>query len=376
MTFTLDELSILCVYSALAVYAIAFIAYAVDLARRGAVATRAVDAAAEAEAAAAAAADASGEPATIGASVLAEREARTVRAGTAERVGPAGASATGAAGTSSTTPERSRWASAISAGASVDYGRSPVLRVALAMTVIAWLLHLTATIVRGVAAGRVPWANMYEFALTGTLVVTTVFLLVLLFAKQDLRFLGTFVTGLVLVLLGVAAVNFYVDVAPLPPALQSVWLVIHVFVATSAVGFFALGFALSVVQLMQARRESLLATADAVKKSFLATLPDSISLESLAYRVNIIGFILWTFTLMAGAIWAEKAWGRYWGWDTKEVWTFIIWVIYAGYIHARATRGWRGSRSAWLAIIGFSAVLFNFTIVNLFFKGLHAYSGL
>ena len=96
----------------------------------------------------------------------------------------------------------------------------------------------------------------------------------------------------------------------------------------------------------------------------------------MAYRVNVIGFVFWTFTLIAGAIWAERAWGRYWGWDTKEVWTFIIWTIFAGYIHARATRGWRGSRSAWLAIIGFTAVLFNFTIVNLFFKGLHAYSGL
>jgi cytochrome c-type biogenesis protein CcsB len=163
---------------------------------------------------------------------------------------------------------------------------------------------------------------------------------------------------------------------PLPPALQSVWLVIHVFVASSSVGFFALGFALSIVQLLQSRRESIAETAKEVKQNFLATLPDSITLENLAYRVNIIGFILWTFTLMAGAIWAEKAWGRYWGWDTKEVWTFIIWVIFAGYIHARATRGWRGSRSAWLAIIGFSAVLFNFTVVNLFFKGLHAYSGL
>ena len=164
---------------------------------------------------------------------------------------------------------------------------------------------------------------------------------------------------------------------PLPPALQSAWLVIHVFVASSATGFFALGFALSVVQLLQARREAHRGTAKAAKAALpRARCPTSTTLENLAYRVNIIGFILWTFTLMAGAIWAEAAWGRYWGWDTKEVWTFIIWVIYAGYIHARATRGWRGSRSAWLAIIGFSAVLFNFTVVNLFFKGLHAYSGL
>ena len=192
----------------------------------------------------------------------------------------------------------------------------------------------------------------------------------------DLRFLGTFVTGLVLILLGPRIRQLLRRGLPLPPALQSVWLVIHVFVAATAVGLFALGFGLSVVQLLQFRRESLVAGAKAGGLRLLATLPSSVKLEALAYRVNIIGFILWTFTLMAGAIWAEKAWGRYWGWDTKEVWTFIIWVIFAGYIHARATRGWRGSRSAWLAIIGFSAVLFNFTIVNLFFKGLHAYSGL
>ena len=346
---TLDEISIILVYSAMAVYAIAFIAYAIDLARRSAAATKAAD---DAKAAVAASAPA---PAAAAAAAGA-----TVSSG--------GAAAGGGAGTLVAAPP--------ARGASVAWGRTPALRVAVAMTVVAWLLHLSADVTRGVAAGRVPWANMYEFALTGTLVITTVYLLVLVVAKHDLRFLGTFVTGLVLVLLGIATVNFYVSVVPLPPALQSAWLVIHVFVATSAVGFLALGFALSVVQLMQARRESFAASAKAVKQNFLATLPDSATLENLAYRVIIIGFILWTFTLMAGAIWAEAAWGRYWGWDTKEVWTFIIWVVYAGYIHARATRGWRGSRSAWLAIIGFSAVLFNFTVVNLFFKGLHAYSGL
>jgi len=110
--------------------------------------------------------------------------------------------------------------------------------------------------------------------------------------------------------------------------------------------------------------------------AFLATLPNAQKLENLAYRLILVGFVFWTFTLIAGAVWAERAWGRYWGWDTKEVWTFIIWTIFAGYIHARATRGWRGSRSAWLAMIGFAAVMFNFTVVNLFFKGLHAYSGL
>lgn len=361
---TLDEISILSVYSAMAVYAIAFIAYSIDLARRSAASVQAADA------------QAAQTASSTDAAAARERVGALQGAATSSTAAGGGVVAEAAATDGAGSGRKRRWASAVSAGASVEYGRSPALRVALAMTVIAWLLHLAATVLRGLAAERVPWANMYEFALTGTLVITTVYLLVILVAKQDLRFLGTFVTGLVLVLLGVATVNFYVSVVPLPPALQSAWLVIHVFVATASVGFFALGFALSVVQLMQARREAVLATATAVKRSFLATLPDAHTLENLAYRVNIIGFIMWTFTLMAGAIWAEKAWGRYWGWDTKEVWTFIIWVVYAGYIHARATRGWRGSRSAWLAIIGFSAVLFNFTVVNLFFKGLHAYSGL
>jgi len=350
----------------MAVYAIAFIAFSIDLAKRGAAAAKAAD-----DAAALAGGVAAEQPA-------AEREkVGVLQAASAKAAAQAAAGGTGtASGSDASTGRASRWRSATADGASVAYGRSPALRVGVAMTVLAWLLHLTATLLRGFAAGRVPWANMYEFALTGTLIITTVFLVVLVVAKHDLRFLGTFVTGLVLVLLGVATVNFYVSVVPLPPALQSAWLVIHVFVATTSVGFFALSFALSVVQLMQSRRESLVASAKAVKKSFLATLPDSTTLENLAYRVTIVGFILWTFTLMAGSIWAEAAWGRYWGWDTKEVWTFIIWVVYAGYIHARATRGWRGSRSAWLAIIGFSTVLFNFTVVNLFFKGLHAYSGL
>jgi cytochrome c-type biogenesis protein CcsB len=334
-----NELSILSRYSAMAVYALAFIAFAIDLARRSA----------------------SGDALEVDAT------GATYARGSA-------ASGAGVAGAGGSTTTLTRMSERLADAAAAPYGRSPSLRVGVSLTVLAWLLHLTADVLRGIAAGRVPWANMYEFAMTGTLLIVAVFLIALL--KVDLRFLGTFITGLVLVLLGIAALNFYVEVAPLPPALQSVWLVIHVFVASLGTGLFALGFGLSIVQLLQFRRESLLAEAKSVRLRFLATLPPSATLENLAYRINIIGFILWTFTLMAGSIWAEKAWGRYWGWDTKEVWTFIIWVIYAGYIHARATRGWRGSRSAWLAIIGFAAVMFNFGIVNVFFKGLHAYSGL
>ena len=281
---------------------------------------------------------------------------------------------------------------------------SKLPRIAMALTVLAFLLQLAATLMRGFAASRVPWANMYEFAMTGTLIIVGVFLAVNI--KWDLRFIGTFVTGFALLFLGLASTRYYVEVVPLPPALQSYWLVIHVFVATLGTGFFALGFALSLSQLLQHRREltnaaalvaaattsAASATAVSVEATakgagaakparrsrleFLKRLPDSIQLENYAYRLIIIGFIFWTFTLIAGAVWAEKAWGRYWGWDTKEVWTFIIWTIYAGYIHARSTRGWRGTRSAWLAMVGFAAVMFNFTIVNIFFQGLHVYSGL
>lgn len=253
-------------------------------------------------------------------------------------------------------------------------GKFRLERFGISLTWVGFALQAAATIMRGLAAGRVPWANMYEFAMTGTLMITLVFLIVNL--KWNLKFMGAFVTGLVLLLLGLSATRYYVEVVPLPPALQSYWLVIHVFVATLGTGFFALGFALSLAQVLQERRERAIDAKQAKRLAWLSRLPDSVTLENFAYRLIIVGFVFWTFTLIAGAIWAEKAWGRYWGWDVKEVWTFIIWTIYAGYLHARSTRGWRGSRSATLAMIGFAAVMFNFTIVNIFFKGLHAYSGL
>jgi cytochrome c-type biogenesis protein CcsB len=245
--------------------------------------------------------------------------------------------------------------------------RSVAARLGMIFTVMAWILHVGGTVLRGVAADRVPWANMYEFTLTATAIIIGVFLIAQFW--QDLQFLGAYITGFVLVAVAVATTSFYVDVVPLPPALQSYWLVIHVFVASLGTGFYGLGAALSIVQLVQSRRE-----AKGLRQ--IPGVPTALRLETLAYRLIVVGFVFWTFTLIAGSIWAEHAWGRYWGWDTKEVWTFIVWVIFAGYIHARATRGWRGSRSATLAIIGFSAVIFNFTIVNIYFHGLHSYSGL
>ncbi|QRY40213.1 c-type cytochrome biogenesis protein CcsB [Microbacterium hominis] len=350
---SLDEISRLLVWTAVAIYALAFIAYAIDLGRRSDLAIQQKDAARE-RVLVGAAAGVSATASTSLASPLDEMRAQQ-QAAKAELEAP--------------LARRTRYLWA---------------RIGTSLTVLGFLFHVAGDVLRGIAASRVPWSNMYEFALTGTMLIMAVYLVVLF--KYDLRFLGTFITGLVVVLLGGTVLWFYTAVVPLSDPLKSVWLVIHVFVASLSTALFALAFALSVLQLMQARRERLAiaAIAAAGEESttrrrgprFLRTLPSADVLESLAYRFTIIGFIFWTFTLIAGSIWANDAWGRYWGFDTKEVWTFVIWVLYAGYIHARATRGWRGTRSAWLSIIGFAAVMFNFTIVNMFFKGLHVYSGL
>ena len=249
-------------------------------------------------------------------------------------------------------------------------------KVGIALMILGTALHTAGVVLRGIAASRVPWANMYEFSITGALFVVFIFLVAL--TIKDVRLIATFVSGFVLLILGAATSVFYVEVKSLMPALQSYWLVIHVVVAVLATAFFNIAAGLSIAYLLKSAGWLEKSKSKAVQsvKRILQLFPSLESLERLAYRFNIIGFILWSFTLIAGAIWAERAWHRYWGWDTKEVWTFIIWVIYAGYLHANATRGWTGKRSAWLSLIGFAAILFNFTVVNLFFKGLHVYSGL
>jgi len=332
---TLDAYSVVAVYSAIAVYVLAFIAFALDLSTRSAMAQSA------------ATAEGSASPSRSAVSAAVAGSSRAAKTAVIDRVSPP------AAPTGSVAGRASRFQ-----------------RTAYALVIVGWVVHVSALVLRGLASGRVPWSDLYEFVMTGTAIMVGVFVLIQLW--RDVKFLGAYITAIVVLLLGLASVNFYVPVGPLNPALQSIWLVIHVFVATLGTGFFAVGGGLSIAQLLQARREA----GGLARVPFLATFPSSEVLENIAYRVIVVGFAFWTFTLMAGAIWAERAWGRYWGWDTKEVWTFIIWVVFAGYIHARATRGWRGSRSAWLAIIGFTAVMFNFTVVNLFFKGLHAYTGL
>lgn len=252
--------------------------------------------------------------------------------------------------------------------------RRPAANVAVAVMIIAAAIHVVGVVTRGLAAGRVPWGNMYEFCTTGALVVSVVFLAALIF--RDLRFIGSLVTGLALIMMVAATIGFPTPVGHLKPALQSYWLVIHVSVAVMASGVFTITFAMAVLQLLQSRRERKLIEGERAGLGFMRIVPSSQALENFAFRLNTVGFVMWTFTLAMGAIWANKAWGRYWGWDTKEVWTFVIWVVYAAYLHARATRGWTGPRSAWLSIIGYGCIIFNFTAVNVVFNGLHSYSGL
>jgi len=359
VTEDLANFSLVAVYSAMAIYTISFVAFALDLAKRSGDAQQAPASSAAATAGpdvgsargagrGSARAEVSG-----GSTIVLDREAGTTVSAGEGRGGGTG----GPDGTSGPGATRRR------RGSSFE-------RVATAMMVLGLLVHVSSVVTRGLAADRVPWANMFEFSLTGTAIIVAVYLVAGRFV--DLSFLGAYVMGLNLVLLAIGSVNYYVEVVPLQPALQSAWLVIHVLVAILGTGFFAIAAGLSIAQLIQTKREQ----ARLSGLRFMDTLPAADRLEDLAYRVALVGFVLWTFTLIAGAVWAERAWGRYWGWDTKEVWTFIIWVLYAGYIHARATRGWRGARSSWLSIIGFAAVLFNFGVVNVFFKGLHAYSGL
>jgi cytochrome c-type biogenesis protein CcsB len=244
--------------------------------------------------------------------------------------------------------------------------------IGMSLSWLAGAMLLVAIVLRGIASGRTPWANMYEFTLVGTFVAVAVFVGVCL--VREARFLGAFVAGLGAMFLVLAQNAFFVAATGVQPALQNYWLVIHVGVAILATGIFTVAFVTSVMQLLRDARDE--GTPWLARWGWLDHTPSAGSLEGMSFRLNAIGFVLWTFTLIGGAIWAEDAWGRYWGWDPKEVWSFVVWVVYAAYLHARTTRGWSGRRAAWFVVAGYACVLFNFTGVNLIFNGKHSYSGL
>jgi cytochrome c-type biogenesis protein CcsB len=242
-------------------------------------------------------------------------------------------------------------------------------RMGVALTIIGFLLSVTGVLLRALAAQRAPWGNMFEFTITAMVFIVGVYLIMLW--RTGIRWLGLPVTLLAAVGNGLAVTVFYVAVAPLVPALHSVWFLIHIVAAAISGAAFNVGGVMSILYLIKRRAEDRGAV-----RGYLERLPSSRKIDLIAYRFLAFAFPLWTFTVVAGAIWAEYAWGRYWGWDPKETWDLVTWVIYAGYLHARSTAGWRGTRAAVIAIIGLASFWFNFIGINLLVSGLHSYAGI
>lgn len=243
-------------------------------------------------------------------------------------------------------------------------------------------LLLACIVLRGLATSRSPWGNMYEFInLTGFCGLAAA---AVVLRKPQFRVLWVFVLVPVLVLLTVSGKWLYTHAAPVMPALQSYWLPIHVSVVSLGSGVFLVAGVASILFLLKMSKYGEPdALPDVVGRSVpegalarvISRLPDARILDRIAYRTTVFAFPVFGFGVIFGAIWAEEAWGRYWGWDPKETVSFISWVIYAAYLHARSTAGWRDRKAAWINIIGFASMVFNLFFINLVTAGLHSYAG-
>jgi cytochrome c-type biogenesis protein CcsB len=218
---------------------------------------------------------------------------------------------------------------------------------------------------------------MYEFTSVFCLAAVVAWLVVL-HRAPGLRPVGLFVLLPVVVLLFLAGTVLYARAAPVVPALRSYWLVVHVTTITISSGLLIVPGVASLLFLLRGAEGADRSPehANSGLRAFVDRLPGSAALDRLAYRTTIVAFPLYTFGVIAGAIWAEAAWGRFWGWDPKETVAFIAWVVYASYLHARATAGWRSGRAAWINVVGFAVVLFNLFFINMVVAGLHSYAGL
>jgi cytochrome c-type biogenesis protein CcsB len=249
------------------------------------------------------------------------------------------------------------------------------VRVALALNALGLAAHVAGVLTRGLAVHRVPWGDMYEFVTAVTCVAVIFFVPFMI--RYRAYYLGLFVMAPVLLALGLAETVIYTAAGPLVPALHSYWLAIHVTAMTLATGTFVVGAALAVVYLLANRHARQVAAGrQSAAAGAFRLLPAPEVIDRFAYRTVMFAFPIWTFGIMAGAIWADEAWGRYWGWDPTETWAFITWVVYACFLHARATAGWRGRRAAYIQLVGFGCLLVNLLGVSIFITGLHSYAGL
>jgi cytochrome c-type biogenesis protein CcsB len=211
---------------------------------------------------------------------------------------------------------------------------------------------------------------MYEYVLSTTLIAVIAWL-VIMFRHPSVRHLSLYVALTNVILLGVTGMALYTPVEPLMPALDSYWFTTHIAAAAVASGVFLVGFVTAVMYLLRIGY-------DRGRRNFPfqlgARVPVAETVERLTFRMHAFAFPIWTFAVIAGAIWAEASWGRYWGWDPKEVWAFITWVVYAAYLHARATPSVKRRVAVWLAVVGWLTMLMNLFGVNIFFEGLHSYA--
>jgi cytochrome c-type biogenesis protein CcsB len=249
-------------------------------------------------------------------------------------------------------------------------------RAGLAVLYLGIGLLLACIVLRGLATLRVPWGNMYEFINLTCFCGLVAGALVL--RRGQYRPLWVFLLLPVLILLTISGRWLYANAAPVMPALQSYWLPIHVSVVSLGSGVFLVAGIASILFLL---RTSRLGDPDADQRAggalerTVQRFPDAQTLDRIAYRTTIFAFPVFGFGVIFGAIWAEQAWGRYWGWDPKETVSFVAWVVYASYLHARSTAGWRDRKAAWINVVGFVAMVFNLFFVNLVTVGLHSYAG-
>jgi cytochrome c-type biogenesis protein CcsB len=245
----------------------------------------------------------------------------------------------------------------------------------MALTLLGLIAHAGVLVTRGLATGRLPWGNMYEFA-TAVVLVAVVAFTVFAVRVPALRDLGVFVLAPAVIALVLIGLFLYASAGPLVAALRSYWLAIHVTTAILGFGVFFVSGIASALYLVRSRHEARVTAGTAHDDGVVSRLPSVAALDRVAHRTAVFGFPIWTFAVIAGAIWAESAWGRFWGWDPKETWAFIAWVVYAAYLHARTTAGWRGRPAAWVNLVGLTVMVFNLLYVNMVSTGLHSYAGL
>ena len=240
---------------------------------------------------------------------------------------------------------------------------------------VIWLgiaVHFASVLLRGLSASRFPWGNLYEY-ISVTLLLGMTIAAYLLRSREN-RALWPFLLAPVMALLFYAGTQLYAESAPVVPALKSFWFPIHVSTVATGGGITLVSGVASLLYLLRMNQPK--GKEKGILGAIAAPLPSAQKLDGLAYRTAIWALPLFGLGIVFGAIWAEAAWGRFWGWDPKETISFVTWIIYALYLHARATSGWRDTKAAWINVLGFVAMVFNLFFINMVVSGLHSYAGL